>query len=140
MCPYLTTADVITGELSHSNVMCLQKAFNSMIRFVYGLRKYDHISHFSNSLMGLPLDEFLRYRRLVFLFNLIKTKKLEYLYNRLNFGSIRLRNFILPSHDYDFAAKSFFISDIDFWNHLPSRIKNSTSVNIFKENLKCYLS
>lgn len=141
LCPHLIAADVITGELSSSNFMLLQRAFNGIIRFVHGLRKYDHISHLSASLVGLPLNQFLRFRRIVFLFNMIKNKQPVYLYRRLEFSrSNRLLNINVPVHEYDFVKKSFFVGDIIFWNQLPPQIKNSTSVNMFKVNLKCYLS
>lgn len=141
LCHCLTAADVITGELSSQSLMCLQKAFNSMIRFVYGLRKFDHISHLSNTLVGLPLNLHLQFRRLVFLFNIVKNRQPLYLFERIEFSSsVRLRNINVPAHDYDIAMKSLFINDVVNWNRLPLKVKNSTSLNMFKENLKSYLS
>lgn len=141
LCPYLTAADVITGELSGQNHLCLQRAFNSMIRFAYGLRKFDHISHLARNLVGLPLNLHLLFRRLVFMFNIIIDKQPSYLYQRLNFcNTTRLRNINVPGSNYDIARKSFFVNDVINWNNLPRKVKNSTSLNMFKENLKNHLS
>lgn len=141
LCPHLTAGAVVVGNMSYYNLSSLQRAFNSIIRFVYGLRKYDHISHLSSSIVGLPLDHFLVFRRLLFLFKLVKFQQPEYLYNRLNFShSTRTCNINVPAHQYDIAAKSFFICDIINWNDLHVSIKRSTSVNMFKSNLKNMLS
>lgn len=141
LCPHLSTADVITGELSKANLLLLQRAYNAMIRFVHGLRKFDHISHLSCSLLRLPLDKHLCFRRMLFLYNIIRNKQPSYLYKRLEFSrSNRTFNINIPVYKYDFAKKGFFVNDIIFWNSLPLAIKNSTSAKMFKDNLSCYLS
>ena len=140
LCPFLTVADVITGELPNNVFLCLQRAFNGIIRFVFELRKFDHILHSAHQLVGLPLDKYMIFRRLIFIFNIIKNKQLEYLYDRLEFSrSRRTCNINVPAYNYYFAAKSFFVSNVCNWNELNHSIKKSTSLNMFKKNLKDFL-
>lgn len=142
LCPFLTISDVVTGELNSANLSCLQKSFNSIIRFVYSLGKYDHISHLSSSIVGLPLRKFLCFRRMVFLYNLIKNKEPLYLHERLvPCRSSRLGlTFIIPNHHYAPSGKSFFINDVIFWNGLPPYIRKASTIKEFKDKLKEYLN
>lgn len=135
--PHLIYFDVIVGELDSRNFSTLERAFNSMVRFVYGLRKYDHISHVSKNIFGVGLREYLQCRRLMFMYNVIKTKKPPYLFEELTFlQSRRLRlNMVIPDFQYDQHQKSFFVFDTIKWNELSSDIKKSTSINVFKDKL-----
>lgn len=112
--PHIIYCDVIIGELNSRNFSVLKRAFNSMVRFVYGLRKYDHISHVSKSIFGVGLREYLQCRRLQFMYNLIKMKNPPYLFDELVFRqSSRLRfNLAIPDFNYDQYSKSFFVFDV----------------------------
>lgn len=140
--PHIIYCDVIVGELNSTNFIVLERAFNSMVKFVYGLRKYDHISHVSKTIFGVGLREYLQSRRLLFMYNLIKTKKPSYLFDELSFmQSQRLRfNMIVPSYGYEQYLKSFFIFDVVKWNGLPEAFKKSPSINVFKEKLLSHYS
>lgn len=135
------SSDVVMGELNCRNFNSLQGAFNSMVRFVFNLRKYDHISHVSCEIFGLPLKEFLRYRRQIFLFKLIESKKPGYLYDKLEFfKSQRLRRCLhIVKHNYHLSETSFFIFDVDIWNHLTPDIRNNNSMESFKQELLDYM-
>lgn len=140
--PQIIYADVIMGDLDSREFAMLDKAFKSIVRFVFMLRKYDHISHVYNKIVGLPLKEFLRFRRLQFLFNTVQSRTPPYLYERLTFlQSARLqRHLNIPSHNYDAITKSFFYFDAQAWNALPLDIRNSTSLLTFKKQLFHYFS
>lgn len=135
--PHIIYFDVIVGELDSRNFDILERAFKSMVRFIYGLRKYDHISHVTRTIFGVGLRDYLQYRRLLFMFNVIKTKKPAYLYNDLAcLQSTRLRrDLIIPRFNYDQYFKSFFVFDAIKWNGLSSHIKRLESINVFKEKL-----
>lgn len=140
--PHFIYADVILGELDGKSFSLLERAFNSMVRFVYNLRKYDHISHVSKNLLGLPLREYLQYRRLLFLHGTIQLKKPRYLYEELKFfKSTRLGTcLILPTFEYKQYENSFFVHDAKQWNYLPPNLRNCTSVKDFKSRLFVHFS
>lgn len=135
------SSDVVMGELSYANLRRLQGAFNGMVRFVFNLRKFDHISHVSCELFGLPLKEYLRYRRQIFLFKLIMYKQPTYLFEKLSFfSSVRLRqNIHLERYNFLGSEKSFYVSDVIFWNQLPRSLKQCVSVDAFKSKLLVFM-
>lgn len=140
--PHFTYADVVMGEPNTKTFNILSKAFNAMVRFVYNLRRFDHISHVLRSITGVPLREFLQLSRCTFLFNIINTKEPRYLFEKLKFQqSPRLhRNLIMKSCNYNFSSSSFFFHDACFWNSLPPTIKNCTSRRIFKDMVLSHLN
>lgn len=139
--PHIIYFDVIVGELNSRNFGVLKRAFNSIVRFVFGLRKYDHISHVSNQILGVGLREYLQFRRLLFMHTIVETRQPPYLFDKLTFvRSQRLAmNIIVPSCRYDRYSRSFFIFDAIKWNALPQDLKRS-SFNVFKNNLLSLLS
>ena len=134
---HITAGDVITGKLNSENTRSLQRAFNAMTRFVFNLRKYDHISHLSDKIFGLDMVDLLQFRRQVFLFNLIRNKEPDYLYEKLQFfSSHRLSNNIrMPQHQHASSALSFFVHEPHFWNSLPREVKSSSNLKNFKTKL-----
>lgn len=135
--PHIIYFDVIVGELNSRNFSVLERAFNSMVRFVFGLRKYDHISHVSSQIFGVGLREYLQLRRHLFMYSIVKTRKPLYLFEKLNFlQSRRLKfNIVIPNFNYDKYFKSFFVFDVIKWNELSTDAKQSTSVEIFRNKL-----
>ena len=134
---HIHSADVIVGQLDSANFMQLNKAFNAMTRFVFNLRRFDHVSHVSSEIFGFTLEKLLLYKRQIFLFNLIRTKEPRYLFDKLEFvQSTRLHlNIKVPRFHYRSTGLSFFINDIIYWNSLPQHIKNSTCLADFKRKL-----
>lgn len=135
--PHFLYADVIIGEPNDRTFRILKRAFNSMVRFVFNLRRFDHLSHLSSTVTGLELRTFLQYHRCLFLFNIISTQQPGYLYERLRFqSSVRLhRNVIPPRYNYLLSSYTFFIHDVNFWNRLPNHVKLSLSTTSFKTKL-----
>lgn len=141
LCPFLSLSDVITGELNYENFEILKKSFNAMIRFVNNLRKYDHISHLYDSILGLPLKQFLCFRRMVFLYSIIQNKEPSYLYEKLIFFRSNRNGLLIhvAPYQYAFSNNSFFICDIIYWNKLHRDIRNSPTLSQFKEKLRRFL-
>lgn len=132
--PHLLTSDVVMGELSAPDFGSLQKVCNSITRFIYGLRKFDHISHVSNSLLGMPLKNFTMYHRCLFLFKLIFLGTPEYLREKITLViSARFPlNVVIPRHLGLSASRRFFVHDVTFWNTIPNNVKNQSSVLTYK--------
>ena len=139
--PHIIYIDTVVGDLDSNNFKTLQKAFNSIVRFVFNRRKYDHISDVSNKILGLSLKNFLKFRRLIFMYTILSTKKPEYLYSKLDvLPSARLQKLRVPRFNYSPYGRSFFICDIVNWNSLPLNIRNKPNLHSFKESLYNYLS
>ena len=48
-------------------------------------------------------------------------------------------NYVPPFYNRSTCTKSFFKNAISLWNTLPSDLKNSRNINIFKKRLRKYI-
>ena len=118
------------------------------IRFIFGLKKYDHVSDFRTKLKWLPI----RLRRnthiLSLLYGILFNPNLPfYLKDRFTFRhehhERKLRsasNFLLatPSHSSHIYHQSFTVKATALWNSLPHSLQSSKSIESFEINLKHY--
>lgn len=107
--------------------------YNSCLRYIYRLRKYDHISEYQNSIFGCSLANYLQFRSCAFLYKLQRSGQPSYLADQLIPGfSSRTMNFALPRHSSRQFSMSFFVHGITLWNALPVSAKRATSVGTFR--------
>lgn len=57
--PYITYFEIVYGKLDSHSLHKLNIAINSATRYVFGLKKYDHLSSMRNSILGCDLQNFL---------------------------------------------------------------------------------
>ena len=72
--PHFLYADAVLFGMSKQCEKKLILAFNACVRYVFNLRKYDHILHVSNSLIGCSLMSYYMYRIVVFIYLLIRNR------------------------------------------------------------------
>ena len=146
--PILDYADVCYLDATEELLNKLERLQNLAIRFVYGLRKYDHVSQFRAQLNWLPI----RLRRdmhiLTLLFKILNYQNFpEYLRSRFNILPRPLRSrrscvvpaLEIPMSNTKFLQKSFTVYAASLWNHLPIPIQRSPSLMSFKSQLKKHL-
>lgn len=124
----------------------LERLQNQCIRFVFGLRKFDHVSEFRSQLNWLPV----RIRRKIHILSLLfkvlfNPSSPKYLQEKFTFREIdsRLRAsgtpfLMIPPSSSQTFAKSFSVLAAKLWNALPSDIKMASSLFSFKTKLKDY--
>lgn len=106
------------GELLHTNpsgsaMDRLRISLNSCLRYVYGLRRYDHVSHLQENLLGCSLDRFFAHRSCMVLYKLIKTHSPPALHQKLiPFRGRRLANLIIPPNKTVTFASSLFVQGV----------------------------
>lgn len=145
--PILDYADASYIDLTEDQLNKLERLQNLCIRFIFGLRKYDHVSEFRCKLKWLPI----RLRRnshiLSILYNILFNPSTPfYLKERFRFlqcSSYSLRsseNLLLttPEHCTIFYNSSFTVQAVHLWNALPTSIKRAQSLNSFKAQVKDY--
>ena len=119
----------------------LNKLFNTITRYVFCLRKYDHVSNFSVKLFSMSFDDLLKYKVLLFLQKIIVNKEPFYLSNKLKFlSSMRFTNIQSIRCNYLVSERQFFVFAIRLWNLLPPYLTLiKTSVH-FKSKLFEFMS
>lgn len=122
---FLYCSNVIFG-MSAGCRATLQKCFNAGVRFVYGLRKYDHISLRVNEILGCSITEYLEFRLCFFFKKLLSLRRPEYLFEKLVLGRNFQGNFrLIPSESYFVGSHgSVFVRGVRLWNSLPLSIKS----------------
>lgn len=114
----------------------LNVAYNAVVRYVFGLTRYDRISSFGKTLFGISFSDLLKIRCLTFLHKIVYTQEPTYLFERLSFtrscrskGIIQFRSRTLVSE------WQFFIPTIRLWNSLPTTITFLSNALQFKKEL-----
>lgn len=130
--PILTYGCELFADPDYQSLQKLNVAFNSIARFVFNLRRYDHVSSHAQQLLGCSLQAFLKYRCCSFLFKLIVNQTPSYLFDKLNFCSsnrfILLRSFTFNNLT---SRRQFFVYAVRLWNHIPSHLKTGIENRTF---------
>lgn len=141
--PILDYADICYLDLTQDQLNKLERLQNLCIRFIFDLRKYDHVSQFRSQLKWLPI----RLRRdshvLALLYGILFNPATPpYLKERFKYlSSIRCsQTHILapPLSTSKFYNSSFTFRAVRLWNALPVELRLAKSLPIFKNQLKLY--
>lgn len=144
--PILDYADVCYLNITEEHLNKLDRLLNAGIRFIYGLRKYDHVSVYRKKLKWLPIRERRNYRILGLLYSILFDRySPEYLTKEFNFvadsHALNLRStnslrLLMPVHKTNFVDNSFGVTAVRLWNQLPLNIKKAPSKHAFKLSLR----
>lgn len=127
--PIFTYCEVIFCRMDSESSRRLRVCFNSCLRYIHGLRFYDHISHLECSLLGMSLANYYKFRVALFLCKLIASKIPDYLFQRISFASSsRSLQLLVPRHRTALYGRMFFAHAIRTWNQLPIGIRRESFV------------
>lgn len=131
--PIILFSELVYPKLDSMSEHKLNVAFNDMTRYVYDLRRYDHISPYSTKILNCTVSKYTNYRNCIFLHKVIHTKTPLYLYERISLcHSSRTGNILTPSFKYLNSSRLFFVNSIRLWNSLPISIKQIREIANFK--------
>ncbi|KAJ8728174.1 hypothetical protein PYW08_016559 [Mythimna loreyi] len=146
--PVIDYGDVCYFDLNAVLLDKLDRLLNNCIRFIYNLRKYDHVSSYRTELKWMPIRQRRNLRALTTLFSLLNSptppsyliSHFQYLSSShaKNLRSSKNLLLICPSHTSNFVHSSFYIQSILLWNALPLDIRMATSRYSFKLMLRKY--
>lgn len=133
----------LTGELN----LLLERALNACVRFIFDLRRDEHITPYYKQLGWLKISDRRKYFLGCMIFNILKTKTPLYLSQYLVFRDRMLSrdtraqtdHLIVPICRTELFKKSFRSAAPQFWNSLPTEIRNMNSLNSFKAKLFTHL-
>ena len=137
--PCLLYGCELFGNCDSSSKRKLNVIFNNIARYVYNLRRYDHISVAARNLYGVTFDNLLNICVLLFLHRIVNKRIPTYLFDRLRFvQSPRSRNIVVPRHRYLFSEWQFYLHATRLWNILPLHQQCNTNANSFRTFLFQY--
>ena len=155
----LCTSIVLTLVVSKINFCCtlykglpksqlcrLQKLQNACVRLIFRLRKYTHVTSYYTKLGWLKVEQFIKYRYVVILFNCLQSGQPFYLkdvienYNpNRNLRSSNQNLLKLPLCRTETGRKSFTYQAPSLWNSLPNTLRSINTVASFKRSLKKHI-
>lgn len=119
-------------------------ADNDKIRYIYGLKRRDHITGYREKLYALKPDERAQLNSATLIYNQLVRQTPAYLNdmfvrntNNTRAGINGKLRAIKPRSEHD--KKQFCFSAINFWNSIPSDITALNTVKEFKINLKSWI-
>lgn len=135
--PHFLYADVVMYGMSSRCKQMLKLCFNACIRYIYKLRKYNHVSEYVPLVLGCELDVYYEYRCCLFILKLIQNQQPVYLFEKLKFSSNFKHNLRLniQSNNCLTLHRSLFVSGIKLWNTLPLSIKQQNSKLFYNQYL-----
>lgn len=147
--PILDYADVCYLDVNEAYLSKLDRLLNNCIRFIFGLRKYDHISEYRERLGWLTIRERRYSRVLSTLFSIFDNPHSPgYLKDNLHSLSsthdrdLRSANNLclsIPPHRTNFFSHSFTVQAARLWNDIPENIRKAQNRFIFKKLLKEFI-
>lgn len=113
---FLYCMEVYSGT-SSLNIQRLHLCFNRVIRYIFGLGPYDHVSVYCKDLLGCEFEEYINLRLMIFFYKTVKFGNPPYLLDKFSFGvSSRTHSLNLPRHSSLIMTRSFVIKISRLWN------------------------
>ena len=167
----LLVKQIILSKIDYNNslfaglpdtfIQGLQSIVNCSIRFIYNLRKCDHITPYIIKSHILPVKYRINYKVCILVFNCLNNYAPDYLKDLLNWNipsrpllfnngmnnnpPRRTQDPLLLDIPTDFGNKTRYRSRCfshyapRCWNNLPYKLRSYTNKDIFASNLKTYL-
>lgn len=133
--------EVVSGTIG-VNFIKLKRVVNAIVRFIYNVRRRDHISEYVRRFLGCSFNEFVKYRILYFFHKVMKSGKPLLLRNNFVFTrSTRNPQLHISRIRNSTFERSFMIRVARCWNPLPYGLRIfSQSNNVFKLKILDYFN
>lgn len=120
----------------------IQKVQNSCLRFIFGIKKYDHVSHKLREVQWLNMQNRFTLQASTLFHSIILNEKPGYLYDKIitrsNIHNVNVRNknaLAAPSHKTSQFERSFTYNIYKIYNGLDNSLK-SLKVSAFKKHMR----
>ena len=145
--PHFNYCDAVYNDMTVELSERLQRAQNYCVRFIFNLRRDDHVTPYFSQLSVLKLNRLREYHILCILFSILESHIPTYLSERFTFLSdISERNtrhgsstLIIPTHRTVIYNKSFTVTASRLWNSLPDNLKGIDRRARFGAELRAWL-
>ena len=134
--------NILLANCSAVSLRKLTKVLHNAIRFIYGLKKYDHITEYMKKAHILPIKYRIMYKTCIFVFKILNGKAPSYLDDFIALRVLPQRE-LRSNNDFLIAQQTAYENTIQYamirnWNCLPYDIRSLTSIDIFKSKLKTF--
>lgn len=117
--------EVYTGT-TLENIYIVERCFNRIIRYVYGLSIRTHVSEYTNDFLGCSFTKFIDIKILCLFYKVFKNASPSYLASRFEFGHSTRTHSLVTLRTHTLTMKRSFVARVtDLWNNiLPYNYRN----------------
>ena len=133
----------VWGMTTKEQLERVQKVQNFAAKIAYGgTRKYDHVTPILKKLQWIKIENKINFDICVFMYKSLNHLLPEWLFEFPSVGVAQVRptrqsnNLIVKRTTTDLGARALSVRGPRVWNEIPLDVKSSTSIQLFKENLK----
>ena len=144
--PIFDYCGAVFTDLTGQQKLKLKRIMNSCVRFIFDLRKDEHITEWYTRLNWLAADERLRFLTGCFLHTILGTNTPLYIASHIHWNTNRRARamtehpvLVVPSCRTATFQKSFRVAAPEFWNSLPPSIREIDSASSFRNALFTHL-
>jgi exonuclease III len=143
--PLLDYADIAFLDLNQNLLDCLERLQNMGIRYIFNLKKYDHITEYRNKLKWLTIRQRRDSHILTLLHKVLYTPFTPYylkeMFEFLASHGLPLRSnnerlLSIPSHGTRYFSHSFSVHGARCWNELSSAMRTVDSHHLLKNMIR----
>lgn len=141
--PLITYGLEVYSGITAANFLRVERCFNRVIRYVYGLRVFDHVSAYVFDFLGCSFRDFVNHKLLLLFYKMFKNSSPSFLVSRFTFSqSTRTHCLLCPRFHTMVMQRSFIVRVTRLWNSiLPYENRNfSYTFKQFKRILLWLLS
>ena len=139
--PLIDYCSLVICNISDELELKLLRVINSGVRYIFGIRKCEHISAYRVSLNWLTTKNRRNYFAGVLMYKLFQSKTPTYLADRYiaNTSTRPVRGYRLPLNippfTKEFLENSFYVTSSYLWNSLPPEVRCCDTLYSFKKVL-----
>ena len=124
----------------------VQKILNFAAKIAYGgARKYDHVTPILKDLQWMDIKNKISYDICMFMYKVMNNMLPDWLYRFPLVGDLQARptrqsnQLAIKRTNTDLGKRAISVRGPKEWNDIPVDIRNSTSIQLFKKNLKKHI-
>lgn len=115
--------EVVSGTCQE-NIKKIEKLYNMVLRFVYRLKRYDHVSNYSILFLGSTFNTYVKQRLLMIFYKIIQSNSPVVLRTSFVFShSTRHTQIVIPRFSSLVFERSFIVRVARTWNVLPVQLR-----------------
>ena len=135
----LDYCNAILANIQKYLINKLQRVMNASVRFIYDIKKHDHISYYLKKAHFLPVQKCIEFKLCTLVFKITHSLAPTYLKDLVKLH--------IPSRDLCVGRDSFMVESreqsktitnkmAEVWNKLPKHIRSANDITTFKKMLK----
>ena len=143
--PHLDYCAIVCLDASGEQRSRLQRLSNLCVRYIYGVRRDEHITPYRTRLGWLRTDTRRSYFAAILLYKIIRMGEPSYLaaffsrYKSTRPCRGEAPELKIPCVNTETGSRSFQVLGAHFWNSLPSSLRHLPSLSAFKQAVRMYL-